>query len=190
MESCTKYIGGHSDLLGGVIIGSKDLINGMSRVATVLGGAMGSHEAWLCIRGLKTLHIRMEKHEENAMQVAEFLESHHKVEMVRYPGLKSHPHHDVAKKQMDGFGGMLSFKVKGGKEAGRRLINSVELCTLSVSLGSTDTLIQHPASMTHANLPGEMKTKTGISDDLIRISAGIEDVEDIIADLDQALERV
>jgi len=190
VESCTKYIGGHSDLLGGVVVGSKDLIRSMSRATTLLGVTMGPHEAWLCIRGLKTLHLRMERHAANAMAVARFLEAHPKVEWVSYPGLSSHPQHDTARKQMSGYSGMLSFELKGGVEAGRRLINGVELCLLSVSLGSTDTLIQHPASMTHAIVPRDMRLKIGITDGLVRISAGIEDAEDIIADLDQALEKV
>jgi len=189
VESCTKYIGGHSDLLGGAIIGSRELIRSIIRTATLTGGTMGPHEAWLGIRGLKTLHLRMERHAYNAMKVASFLEDHPKVEWVRYPGLKSHPQHELAKRQMSGFSGMLSFGIKGGIDAGRRLMDSVELCTLSVSLGSVDTLIEHPASMTHAGLPRDVRQSTGIFDDLVRISVGVEDVEDIIADLDQALER-
>jgi methionine-gamma-lyase len=141
----------------------------------------------LCARGLKTLHLRMEKHASNAMKVAQFLEAHPKIEWVRYPGLPSHPQYEIAKKQMSGFGGMISFGIKGGIEAGRKLLNRVELCTLAVSLGSVDTLIQHPAYMTHANIPREIKLKTGITDNLVRISVGIEEPEDIIADLDQAL---
>ena len=132
----------------------------------------------------------MERHAANAIAVAQFLESHPKVEWVSYPGLSSHPHHDTARKQMSGYSGMLSFELKGGVEAGRRLINGVELCLLSVSLGSTDTLIQHPASMTHAIVPRDMRLKIGITDGLVRISAGIEDAKDIIADLDQALDKV
>jgi methionine-gamma-lyase len=190
VESCTKYIGGHSDLLGGVVVGPGDLIKSMNRPTTLLGGTMGPHEAWLCIRGLKTLHLRMERHASNAMSLARFLESHPKVDWVSYPGLSSHPQHDIARKQMSGYGGMMSFELKGGIEAGRRLMDRVELCLLSVSLGSTDTLIQHPASMTHAIMPKEMRSKVGITDGLVRISAGIEDVEDIIADLDQALDKV
>ena len=189
-ESCTKYIGGHGDLLGGVIVGSPDLVKSVSRTATSLGGTMGTHEAWLCIRGLKTLHLRMPKHAENALQVAKFLESHQKVSWVRYPGLPSHPQHELARRQMiKGSGGMLSFGIKGGAESGRRLMDALKLCTLAVSLGSVDTLIEHPASMTHANLPKEIRSKAGISDDLVRISVGVEDVEDIISDLDQALDR-
>lgn len=150
---------------------------------------MVTHEAWLCIRGLKTLHLRMQRHAENAMQVAKFLEGHPRVERVNYPGLKSHPQHDIAKKQMSGYSGMLSFEVKGGVEAGQRLMNSVRLMSLAVSLGSVDTLIQHPASMTHAVMPKETRVRLGITDGLVRISVGIEDAEDIIADLEQGLEK-
>lgn len=190
VQSCTKYIGGHSDLLGGVVVGSDELINSIKRTALYAGGAMGTHEAWLCIRGLKTLHLRMERHGQNAQEVAEFLEAHPKIERVNYPGLESHPQHEIAKKQMSGFGGMLSFEIKGGIEAGRKLMNSVQLLTLAVSLGSTDTLIEHPASMTHAVVPREERLRMGIADGLVRISVGIEDVEDIITDLDQALAKI
>jgi len=190
VQSCTKYIGGHSDLLGGVIVGSKDLVDSIKRTALYTGGTMGPHEAWLCVRGLKTLHLRMERHAYNALKVAEFLEAHPKIERVNYPGLKSHPQHDIAKKQMSGFGGMLSFEIKGGIDSGRRLMNGVKLLTRAVSLGSTDTLIEHPASMTHAVMPKEERLRMGVTDGLVRISVGIEDVEDIVADLDQALDQV
>lgn len=187
VHSCTKYIGGHADLLGGVAVGKKDFVESMRSIVNCTGGIMGPHEAWLCIRGLKTLHLRMEKHASNAMKVAGFLEAHPKVGWVRYPGLPDHPQYDIAKKQMTGFSGMISFGIKGGVEAGQKLMNGVGLCSLAVSLGAVDTLIQHPASMTHANVPAEVKTMTGITDDLVRISVGIEEAEDIIADLDQAL---
>lgn len=190
VESCTKYIGGHGDLLGGVVVASTSLIESMKRTALLSGGTMGTHEAWLCIRGLKTLHLRMERHAENAQRVAEFLEAHPKVDRVNYPGLKSHPQHEIARKQMSGYSGMLSFEVKGGVDAGRRLMNSVEMMSLAVSLGSVDTLIQHPASMTHAIMPKEMRERLGITDGLVRISVGIEDAEDIVADLEQALAKV
>lgn len=190
LSSCTKYIGGHADLLGGIVAGNKDFMNRMSLVVGYTGGIMGSHEAWLCIRGLKTLHIRMDRHAENAMKVAEFLESRPEVEWVRYPGLTSHPQHELARKQMSGFSGMLSFEVKGGIEAGRRLMDNVKLCSLAVSLGATDTLIQHPASMTHACVPLAVRKRIGITDGLVRLSVGIEDSEDIIEDLKQALEAV
>ena len=151
---------------------------------------MGSHEAWLCIRGLKTLHIRMERHAENAMKVAEFLESRPEIEWVRYPGLPSHPQHELARTQMSGYSGMLSFEIKGGIEAGRKLMDNVKLCSLAVSLGATDTLIQHPASMTHACVPLEVRKNVGITDGLVRLSVGIEDSEDIIEDLEQALVKI
>ncbi len=187
LSSCTKYMGGHADLLGGVVAGSKDFMEKLAKVVVYTGGIMGVHEAWLCIRGLKTLHIRMERHTENAMQVANFLEAHPAVVWVKYPGLASHPQHEIVKKQMSGYGGMLSFEIKGGVEAGRRLMNGVRLCSLAVSLGATDTLIQHPASMTHACIPREIRDKVGITNGLVRLSVGLEDPQDIIADLEQAL---
>lgn len=190
VHSCTKYIGGHADLLGGVVVGRKEFVGSMKPVVDYTGGTMGLHEAWLCIRGLKTLHLRMGKHASNAMKVAEFLEAHPKIDWVRYPGLPSHPQYEIAKKQMSGFGGMISFGIKGGIEAGRKLMNCVQLCSLAVSLGSVDTLIEHPASMTHTNIPREVRAKTGITDGLVRISVGVEETEDIIADLDQALIKV
>lgn len=190
ISSCTKYIGGHADLLGGIAAGNKDFMNRMYAVVGYTGGIMGPHEAWLCIRGLKTLHIRMERHAENAMKVAEFLESRPEVEWVRYPGLPSHPQHELARKQMSGFSGMLSFEIKGGIQAGRKLMDNVKLCSLAVSLGATDTLIQHPASMTHACVPCAVRKRVGITDGLVRLSVGIEDSEDIIADLKQALEVI
>lgn len=189
LSSCTKYIGGHADLLGGVVVGSRDFMEKLAKVVVYTGGIMGVHEAWLCIRGLKTLHIRMERHAENAIKVANFLESHPAVAWVRYPGLASHPQHEIAKKQMSGYGGMLSFEIRGGVEAGRRLMDSVRLCSLAVSLGATDTLIQHPASMTHACVPPDVRNKVGIIDGLVRLSVGIEDAEDIIADLEQAFSQ-
>jgi methionine-gamma-lyase len=187
LSSCTKYIGGHADLLGGIVTGNKNFIKSMAPIVEYTGGVMGTHEAWLCIRGLKTLHIRMERHAENAMKVAEFLESRPEIEWVRYPGLPSHPQHELARKQMSGYSGMISIELRGGIEAGRKLMNSVRLCSRTVSLGATDTLIQHPTSMTHACVPLEVRGKVGITDGLVRLSVGIEDYEDIIADLEQAL---
>jgi len=191
LSSCTKYIGGHADLLGGIVTGNRDFIKKMAKTVGYTGGIMGSHEAWLCIRGLKTLHIRMERHAENAMKVAEFLESRPaEIEWVRYPGLPSHPQHELARTQMSGYSGMLSFEIKGGIEAGRKLMDNVKLCSLAVSLGATDTLIQHPASMTHACVPLEVRKNVGITDGLVRLSVGIEDSEDIIEDLEQALAKI
>lgn len=190
LHSSTKYIGGHADLLGGVVLGGRAVVKSMRPVVNHMGATLGPLEAWLCIRGLKTLHLRMERHARNAMEVAQFLEAHPKIAWVRYPGLKSHPQHTLATKQMSGFSGMLSFGLKGGLEAGRKLMNRVELCSRTVSLGSVDTLIQHPASMTHASVPREVRLKTGITDEMVRLSVGVEDVEDIIADLDQALAQL
>jgi methionine-gamma-lyase len=187
VESCTKYIGGHGDLLGGVAVGSEELISAMKRPA---GGTMGTHEAWLCLRGCKTLHLRMERHAENALHLAKFLEAHPAMEKVNYPGLAGHPQHALAGRQMSGWGGMLSFVVRGGVEAGRILMNSLKLCSLAVSLGSVDTLVEHPASMTHAVMPKEMRERMGISDGLVRVSVGIEDREDILADFAQGLAKI
>ena len=190
VESCTKYIGGHGDLLGGVAVGSEELISAMKRPALLAGGTMGTHEAWLCLRGCKTLHLRMERHAENALHLAKFLEAHPAVEKVNYPGLAGHPQHALAGKQMSGWGGMLSFVVRGGVEAGARLMNCLKLCSLAVSLGSVDTLVEHPASMTHAVMPKEMRERMGISDGLVRVSVGIEDNEDILADFAQGLAEI
>ena len=190
VESCTKYIGGHGDLLGGVAVGSEELIQSMKRPSLLVGGTMGTHEAWLCLRGLKTLHLRMERHAENAMLLAQFLESHPMVEKVNYPGLVSHPQAKVARRQMSGWGGMLSFEVEGGIEAGSKLMNSLKLCSLAVSLGSVDTLVEHPASMTHAVMPKDLRESLGISDGLVRVSVGIEDAEDILNDFERAFDKL
>ncbi|VVB70318.1 Cys/Met metabolism PLP-dependent enzyme [uncultured archaeon] len=190
VESCTKYIGGHGDLLGGVAVAGREIIQKMKRPAVLAGGTMGTHEAWLCLRGLKTLHLRMERHAKNAMQLAQFLHSHPRVSRVNYPGLASHPQHALASRQMSGWGGMLSFEVKGGIDAGQRLMNSLKLCSLAVSLGSVDTLVEHPASMTHAVMPREMRESLGISDGLVRVSVGIEDEEDILQDFAEGLEKI
>lgn len=190
VESCTKYIGGHGDLLGGVATGSKETISAMRKVAVLAGGTMGTHEAWLCLRGLKTLHLRMKKHAENALMLAQYLEAHPSVARVNYPGLESHSEHSLAKRQMSGWGGMLSFEVRGGLEAARRFMNSLKLASLAVSLGSVDTLVEHPASMTHAEMPKQMREKMGIGDGLVRASVGIEDGDDILDDFAQALDSM
>lgn len=190
IHSCTKYLGGHGDLIAGVVCGSKGHIKKARHMLTDVGAVLSPFCAWLILRGMKTLGVRMEKHEANALAVAKFLESHKKVERVNYPGLSSFPKHALAKKQMSGFSGMLSFELKGGIKAGRKLMNSVKLCSLAVSLGCVDSLVQHPASMTHAVVPREQKLKAGITDGLVRISVGIEDVEDIIADLEHALSKI
>ena len=188
VHSATKYIGGHGDAIAGVIAGKEEMLADI-RMTTLkdFGGIISPFNAWLLLRGLKTLPIRVDKHTQNAMEVAEFLEAHDKVERVFYPGLESHPQHDLAKKQASGFGSMISFELKGGHSAGEKMMNNVELATLAVSLGDVDTLIQHPASMTHAPVPREERLAAGITDGLVRISIGIEDVEDIIADLENSL---
>jgi len=190
IHSLTKYLSGHSDVIGGAIIGSKTLLKTIDPILKNNGSTLGPFEAWLTLRGIKTLPLRMEKHNDNAMKIARFLETHPKIQRVHYPGLKSHPQHELAKRQMNGFGGIICFEVRGELEAGVKLMNSVKLCTLAVSLGAVETLIEHPASMTHAIVPKEERLKAGITDSLVRLSVGIEDVEDIIEDLEQALEKI
>lgn len=188
VHSATKYIGGHGDVIAGLAVGCKEFID-MVRMTTLknVGGIIGPFEAWLLLRGLKTLHVRLDRHCDNAMKVARFLESHPAVERVYYPGLESHPQYELACRQLDGPGGIMAFELKGGLEAGRRLLNSLQLCQVAVSLGDADTLIQHPASMTHAVVPPEARRKMGITDGLVRLSVGLEDASDIIADLAQGL---
>lgn len=191
VHSATKYLNGHGDVIAGVIIGPMDFVTEARLVGVkdITGSCISPFNAWLTLRGLKTLGVRMERHCANAMKVAKFLEAHPAVIKVNYPGLESHPQYALAKKQMDLPGGMISFEIKGGVEAGRTVMNSVELCLLAVSLGDTETLIQHPASMTHSPIPREDRLKAGIADGLIRVSIGLEDADDIIADLDQAINK-
>lgn len=192
VHSTTKYLGGHGTLIGGAMVAKKEVFEEANTFLfrKNLGGIAGPMDAWLTTNGIKTLSIRMKQHNENAMKVAEWLESHPKVDRVFYPGLSSHPQHELAKELMkNGFGGMITFELTGGFNAGVSLMNSVELCTLAVSLGAVDTLIQHPASMTHSIVDEEIKKAAGITDGLVRLSVGIEGVEDIIADLEQALEN-
>ena len=185
VHSATKYLGGHGDLTAGVVIGSDQLVDEIRwHTNKILGGVIGPNTAWLVLRGLKTLALRMERHNANAMQVAKFLEQNSKVKKVYYPGLESHPQHDLAKQQMQGYGGMIAFDV-GGVEAGRHLVDNLKLCSLAVSLGDVASLIQHSASMTHASIPREQRLAAGITDGLIRLSVGIEYFDDIIADLDR-----
>lgn len=193
LHSCTKYIGGHTDAMGGVIVGKRKLMDDIRMYSLInLGGIIDPFAAWLLLRGLKTIHLRVERHCSNAMEIARFLENHPKVDRVYYPGLASHPQHELAKRQMRGFGGMISFELKGGVEAGKALLNNLNLCRIAASLGDTDTLIEHPASMTHSELfvSREERLKQGITDGLVRLSVGIEGVKDIIADLEQGLELV
>ncbi|ACB86020.1 methionine gamma-lyase [Natranaerobius thermophilus] len=190
IHSATKYLGGHGDTVAGIVVGFEELI-GDIKMTTVkdLGGIIAPFDAFLLLRGIKTLAVRVDKICENAMKVAKFLEEHPAVERVYYPGLESHPQHELAKKQMEDFGGIIAFELKGGFEAGKNLLNNVELCTLAVSLGDVDTLIQHPASMTHSVVPQEEREKAGITDGMVRVSVGIEDVDDIIEDLKQGMEQ-
>jgi len=190
IHSLTKYLAGHGDLVGGIIVSRRSFFDTLDPLLRNTGGTLAPFEAWLTLRGIKTLALRMDKHNENAVRVAEFLEAHPKVEKVYYPGLKSHPQHELAQRQMSGFGGMMSFELKGGLKKGVILMNSVKLCTLAVSLGAVETLIEHPASMTHAIVPRIERLKAGITDGLVRLSVGIEDAEDIMNDLEQALDKV
>lgn len=192
VHSATKYLNGHGDVIAGFVVGSKEFIDDVRLfgVKDMTGACLGPFEAFLIIRGLKTLEIRMEKHCENAMKVAKFLEKHPAVEKVIYPGLEDFSQYDLAKKQMRLPGAMISFEIKGGVEDGRKVMNSVELCSLAVSLGDAETLIQHPASMTHSPYTEEERKMSGISDGLIRLSVGLETADDIIDDLNQALNRI
>lgn len=189
LHSVTKYISGHGLVVGGAVV-SRD-VEWMDKMLNptlkIMGGTPSPFDTWLVNAGLKTFELRMQKHCENAMQIARFLESHPAVAKVNYPGLESHPDHELAKRQMLHFGGMLSFEVKAGYDAAVKLLNNVRLITLAVSLGNTDTLINHPASSTHISVPREVRLASGISDGLVRLSVGIENVEDLISDLDQAM---
>jgi cystathionine beta-lyase/cystathionine gamma-synthase len=188
--STTKYLGGHSDVVGGALVTSdEDLYQRLKFLQNAVGGVPGPFDSWLVLRGLKTLALRMRQHSANALQVACFLEQHAQVKRVYYPGLASHPQHDLAKRQMLGgfFGGMLSFEVEGGVDAAREVARRTRLFTLAESLGGVESLIELPALMTHASLPPERRAEVGIDDGLIRLSVGIEEADDLVADLDQAL---
>lgn len=190
-HSMTKFINGHADIVAGIIITKEKPLYDKLRIMMVnMGCNIDPHQAYMIIRGLKTLGIRVKESQKNAMLVAEFLQSHPKVAWLKYPGLKTHPQYELAKSQMSGFGSMMSFGLKGGFESAKKLMDNVHLALLAVSLGGVETLIQHPASMTHAKVSAEAKLKAGITDDLIRYSVGIEDVEDIIADLKNGLDKV
>ena len=191
MHSMTKFINGHTDVVAGMIVPSTNELRRRIKPAhSYLGACMDPHQAWLVLRGLKTLAMRVRTAQDNARRVAPFLQSHPKVEWVRYPGLDSHPQHELAERQMDGPGSLISFEVKGGLEAGAHLLDNVELMTLAVSLGGIETLIQHPSSMTHAAMPRDDRLEAGITDGLVRVSIGCEDADDLIKDFEQALEEV
>ena len=190
VHSTTKFLNGHSDSIGGAVILSKqEDYDRLYFIQKSAGAILGPFDCWLVLRGVKTLAVRMPQHDKNGRAIAEFLETHKKVQRVHYPGLKSHPQHELAKKQMKGFGAMLSFEL-GSLAAAQRMLRQVKLCSLGESLGGVETLISHPATMTHASVPPDERQKIGITDGLVRISVGIEDVEDLIADLDRALAHV
>lgn len=188
LHSATKYLGGHSDVVAGlVVVNDNKLAEDIHFIQNSTGGVLGPQDSWLLIRGIKTLGVRMEEHETNTNKIVEFLSSHPKVKKIYYPGLPSHPYHEIAKKQGNGFGGMLSFDV-GSEEAADKLLANIKYFTLAESLGAVESLISVPAKMTHASIPAERRQELGITDGLVRISVGLEDIEDLIEDLKQALE--
>ena len=190
MHSTTKYLSGHNQLIGGVVITNReDLFEQLKFVQKTIGAVPGPFDCWLTILGVKTLDLRMKKHAANAQAVAEYLEAHPKVSIVTFPGLPSHPMHKVAKEQMSGFSGMISFELTGGIPAGKTVMNSVQLAKLAESLGAVETMITHPATMTHADVPQAEREARGLTDGLVRISVGIENPDDIISDLEQALDK-
>jgi cystathionine gamma-lyase len=187
VHSTTKYLGGHSDVIGGAVVGRRELLQPIAFYQNAAGGTPGPFDAWLTLRGVKTLAVRMERHCANARQLAEWLAGHARVQKIYYPGLPAHPGHAVAKRQMRDFGGMLSVSVKGGKDAALRLLTRTKLFSLAESLGGVESLIGHPATMTHASIPADIRVARGIDDGLVRLSVGIEDVQDLRADLEKAL---
>ncbi len=191
LHSVTKFINGHTDVVGGILV-FKDLetLRRVEKPWQMVGATMDPHQAWLVLRGAKTLKMRVEKAQANAMEAARMLEAHPEVEWVRYPGLESHPQHELALRQMKGPGSLISFELKGGLAEGKQVLERVKLCTLAVSLGGIETLIQHPASMTHAGMGAEARAQAGITDGLIRLSVGCEDAADLVADLKQALDSL
>ena len=190
LHSITKFINGHADIVGGIVVSKNaELYKAIRQVMISFGGNMDPHQAYMTLRGVRTLSLRVEKAQDNAMKVAELLENHPKVAWVKYPGLKTHPQYELVKKQMRGYGTMISFELKGGLEAGKKLMDNVKLIILAVSLGGVESLIQHPASMTHAGMSKQARLSADITDGLVRLSVGIEDIDDLIADLEQALEK-
>lgn len=189
-HSTTKYLGGHSDVIGGVLLlNDAELCEKVKFLQNAIGAVPGPQDCFLLLRSTKTLSLRMQRHCENAQKIAEHLEKHAKVEKVIYPGLTSHPQHALAAKQMKAFGGMISFYIKGNKETAIQFLENLQLFTLGESLGGVESLVEHPGIMTHAAIPTEQREKFGIKDNLIRLSVGIEELDDLIADLDQALQK-
>jgi len=190
VHSATKYLNGHGDVLAGFVVGKSETVGFIrKRIAGDLGQNLNAWEAFLILRGLKTMGIRVRTHSDNARKVADFLSRHPRIEKVHYPGLASHPQHELAKRQMDGMGGIVSFDIRGGLEAAKTFMDRLQLAMISFSLGDPETLVQHPASMTHFSIPAEERSAFGITDGLIRLSVGLEDADDIIADLEQALQE-
>ena len=191
LHSATKYLNGHSDMVGGMVVVGDDaeLAEQMAFLQNSVGGVQGPFDSFLALRGLKTLHLRMKAHCDNAQALAEWLETHPAIEKVVYPGLKSHPQHELAKRQMDGFGGMVSIVLKGGLEAATRFCERTELFALAESLGGVESLVNHPAIMTHASVPAERRAELGVADNLVRLSVGVEGLADLQADLDVAIGR-
>ena len=191
MHSTTKYLSGHNQIIGGVLItNNEELSEKFKFIQKTVGAVPSPFDCWLTLLGIKTLSLRMNRHCKNAQAIAEFLENHAKVEKVTYPGLPSHPQHEIARDQMEGFSGMISMELKEGIPAGIALMNNLELCSLAESLGAVETMITHPATMTHADVPKKERLARGLTDGLVRLSVGIEDKDDIITDLKQALEKV
>jgi cystathionine gamma-lyase len=188
LHSATKYLNGHSDVIGGVVVTDREeLAERLAFLQNAIGGVAGPMDAWLAMRGVKTLPLRMRQHAENAMAVARFLEAHPRVARVRYPGLPSHPQHELARRQMRGFGGMVTCELEGGLDDARRFLERLRLFALAESLGGVESLVEHPAIMTHASLPPDRRAALGISDTMVRLSVGIEHVDDLLEDLRQAL---
>jgi len=187
VHSTTKYLGGHSDVIGGAVIGRRDLLEPIAFYQNAAGGVPGPFDAWLVLRGIKTLAVRMERHCGNARALAAWLAEQPQVERVYYPGLSDHHNHEVARRQMHDFGGMISVRLKGGARAARRLLTGTKLFSLAESLGGVESLIGHPATMTHASIPAEVRAARGVDDGLVRLSVGIEDVDDLRDDLQRAL---
>jgi cystathionine gamma-lyase len=191
VNSVTKYIGGHSDVVMGVlVVNDQEMRDKLFFTSKTIGGTPGPFDCYLALRGLKTLKVRMDAHCRSAQIIAEYLEKHPQVEKIIYPGLQSHPQHEIAKKQMRGFGGMITFYLKGGIEESRKFLAAMKTMTLAESLGGVESLIECPAVMTHFSVPPEVRKQLGISDNLIRISVGLEDVEDLVYDLKQAFEKL
>lgn len=191
VHSMTKFINGHSDVVGGALMfNSDELKEKFFFLQNAIGPSQSPFDSWLVLRGVKTLSLRMKAHQENAMKIAQFLEKHPKVDKVIYPGLESHPQHSIAKKQMKGFGGMITFFLKGGITESRKFLESVHLFSLAESLGGVESLIEHPAIMTHASIPADVRQKLGIHDNLIRLSVGVEDIDDLMKDLEFAFSKI